>query len=130
MTAPSDAPVRERVARAMCKAERPPIDPDKSEISMVPVWEARDVTPRSAEFWRISEWHKRVGQADAAIAEVIAAMREPSEEMIRMGVVGDPLGCDVDEADIPMIYTRIWQFMLSQFAEESRSLSPEDGRRG
>lgn len=60
------SPVLEQAARAMCKAERPVVDPDAKEMEMVPI---RAVSGQisQAGFVCVREWHKRVDLARSAL---------------------------------------------------------------
>lgn len=52
------------------------------------------------------EWWRMVAR------ESLKAMREPTEEMIAGGHLLDPLGCDIEQHDAQMVYTRIWHGMI------------------
>lgn len=54
-------------------------------------------------------WGAVVADARAAIE----AMREPTEAMVKAGYVADPLGYDVDDSDISMLYSRIYEGMIN-----------------
>lgn len=71
-----------------------------------------------------TEWSPKDGisKERAMGMAAIEAMRTPTEAMIRDGHLLDPLGCDVDDEDAAMIYTRIWGAMLSA------ALSPSGGK--
>jgi hypothetical protein len=38
---------------------------------------------------------------------------EPTEAMLEAGHLRDPLGCDIEPNDAPMIYERIWEAMIA-----------------
>lgn len=93
----ADQGLIERVARAMCVAAD--IEPDRVIVKSV------------GPMWRIY-----ANTARAAIAEVLDAMKEPSEGMVEEAVenVG-PIGCCMHS---PETATETWQAMLDQFRKE------------
>lgn len=46
----------------------------------------------------------------------MVAPKHPTPPMVQAAVVADPLGCDVPDDDVPMIYGRIWAAMLHESA--------------
>lgn len=56
------------------------------------------------------------------VVAVLRAVREPSERMVEMGHAFDPLGCDVPEEDVAMIYGRIYRAMIDALIEEATAL--------
>jgi len=44
--------------------------------------------------------------------------REPTEAMIKAGHALDPLGCDIEDSDAPMIYRKIWWAMIGAAQDE------------
>lgn len=89
--------LRERVARAICAGN----------IKYNGAWESRSLDERIED-----EWSRWLPEADAALAAVLDALKEPT-----MGMVSAAYGDDDfwNEATA----TEIWQAMLSAFRTEA-----------
>lgn len=101
------AELTERLARALCRSDGH--DPDTN-------WAL--AYPNNPDPGYEAAWENYTANARAILSELDAlglaiVPKDADEAMIGAGVIGDPLSCDVDESDFPLIYGAIWRAMLA-----------------
>lgn len=104
----------EAVARALCKAARPMVDPDKSELSMVPVRDG-DGCIKHAGFYQVLEWHKRTNEARAALLAACAKLKEPSEAML------EAAAHEEDKSECAAIFRAMLSQLLPEIGSPGRT---------